>query len=741
MLKKMFILNMVFEKMAHSHKSLVIRYLRILLVLFLPLGLFGQHKFSMSDAFLKRAALTPANLKQLQWIPGTSTFSHVLGDNMVLVDASNLKADTLSLLPKLNEGLASLGTPSLPGLPALTWLEGGDLWFHTEKEIFTYSAIKGLNRKNWYPAGAENVDITDKTFAAAYTLENDLWVNIGGKELGVAKSEGDGIVYGKSVHREEFGIVKGTFWSPSGRQLAFYRMDESMVTQYPIYVLDSMPAQVREIRYPFSGSPSHHVTVGIFDTKTAKTIYLNTGEPAEQFLTNVSWTPDDKFILIAVLNRAQNHMWFNQYDAATGAFVKTIFEETSDKWVEPEKPAVFLPGSNDQFLWQSERDGYNQLYLCNLNGNVARQISKGAMPVTAFYGFDTKGEKCFYQVADETGMNRYVFSANLKSGVLARINDYEGAHNALVNSTGEWVLDVFVNAKTPRVVYLSRCAKPAMREPVFTAKNSLEGYSIGLTRLSTLLSKGGMQLNTRMILPPDFDSTKQYPVLVYLYGGTHAQLVTNTWLAGAELWMHHMAQEGYIIFTVDGRGSSNRGFAFESTIHRRLGDVEIEDQLAGIEYLKAQSFVDPARIGIFGWSYGGFMTTSLMTRPESKEVFKCGVAGGPVIDWRMYEIMYTERYMDTPQENPEGYAKNSLFQYVDNLNGRLLMIHGSSDDVVLWQNSLRYIRECVRHNKQIDYFIYPEHQHNVMGKDRVNLFEKIELFFNQNLRDTAGSKR
>jgi dipeptidyl-peptidase-4 len=242
-----------------------------------------------------------------------------------------------------------------------------------------------------------------------------------------------------------------------------------------------------------------------------------------------------------------------------------------------------------------------------------------------------------------------------------------------------------------------------------------------------------MQLNTRMILPPDFDPNKQYPVLVYLYGGTHAQLVTNTWLSGAELWMHHMAQEGFIIFTVDGRGSSNRGFSFESSIHRRVGDVEIEDQLAGIEYLKAQAFVDPARIGIFGWSYGGFMTTSLMTRPESKGLFKCGVAGGPVIDWRMYEIMYTERYMDTPQENPEGYAKNSLFQYVDNLNGRLLMIHGTSDDVVLWQHSLRYIRECVRKGKQIDYFAYPEHLHNVLGKDRVHLFQKIELFFKDNL--------
>ncbi|MFN0034005.1 MAG: DPP IV N-terminal domain-containing protein [Saprospiraceae bacterium] len=709
------------------------RFCLLPLLLLLSFSAFAQNKFSMADAFLKRAALSPANLKQLQWIPGTAQFTHAVGDQLVRTNAPDRAVDTLKLLPKINEGLAVLGATPLAALPAMTWTGDGKMWFRTEKEIYTYSLAEGLNRKNWHPAEAANVDIQDKTFAAAYTIGSDLWVNIGGKELGVAKSEKDGIEYGKSVHRDEFGIFKGTFWSASGRYLAFYRMDESMVTKYPIYVLDSMPATAREVRYPFAGSKSHHVTLGVFDTQTAKTIYLQTGEPSEQYLTNVSWTPDDKFVLVAVLNRAQNHLWLNQYDAATGAFVKTIFEETSDTWVEPEKPAAFLPGSNEQFLWQSERDGYNHLYLCNLNSKTARQISKGAMPVTNFYGFDAKGENCFYQTADETGMNRYVFAANLKTGVLARLSDEEGTHSAFINSTGEWVLDLFANAATPRLVYLARWADPAKREIIFGAKNPLEGYSLGLTRTSTIPSKGGMLLNARMVLPPDFDSKKQYPVLVYVYGGTHAQLVTNAWLAGAELWMHHMAQEGYIIFTVDGRGSANRGLAFESAIHRRVGDVEIEDQLAGIGYLKAQTFVDPARIGVFGWSYGGFMTTSLLTRPESKGVFRCGVAGGPVIDWRMYEIMYTERYMDTPQENPEGYAKNSLFQYVDNLTARLLLIHGTSDDVVLWQHSLRYIRECVRQGKQIDYFVYPEHPHNVQGKDRAHLFEKIERFFKDNL--------
>jgi dipeptidyl-peptidase-4 len=703
-----------------------------------PLFLFAQNNISMSDAILKgRTVLAPANLRQLQWVPGTAQFTHVVGNKLLRMNVSNEGVDTLDWLPSINEKMPAMGAPRLESLPSMTWLDANSIWFRTDKEVYTYAVKEGLTRKNWYPPEAENVDVETKGFKVAYTRNNDLWVNIGGKELGVAKSEGDGIVYGKSVHRDEFGISKGTYWSPSGRSLAFYRMDETMVTQYPIYDLDSMPAQVHNIRYPFAGAKSHHVTVGIYDTQTGLKIYLKTlpegGDP-EQFLTNIAWTPDDKFLIIAVVNRAQNHLWLNQYDAASGAFVKTILEETNDKWVEPEKPAVFVPGSNDQFLWQSERDGYNHLYLYDLSGKVIRQVSSGAIPVINFYGFDARGKNCYYQVADASGLNRYVLAANLKTGLQTRLSDEPGTHNGLVSSNGDWVLDVFSNATTPRVVYLSQWAAAEKRRIIFSAQNPLEGYRLGATKMLTLPSPGGQILNARMILPTNFDSTAKYPAIVYVYNGPHVQMVTNTWLNGAELWMHHMAEAGYAVFVLDGRGSSNRGFAFESAIHRHAGDAEIADQLTGIQYLKTQNYINMDRIGVFGWSYGGFMATSLMTRPEAKGVFRCAVAGGPVIDWKMYEIMYTERYMDTPQENPEGYAASSLFNYVDNLAGRLLMIHGSSDDVVLWQHSLRYIRECVRRGKQIDYFVYPEHLHNVLGKDRVHLFDKIEKYFEGNLK-------
>lgn len=692
----------------------------------------------MADAISKgRTSLAPSSLRQLQWIPDSDKFSHVTADKIAIFSARDMKSDTLNLLPAINDKLAAQGAGKLDRIPAFNWTAPDKFWFQHESVIYAWDIRESsLKRLNWFPQNTSGTDIHDKSFFTAYLKDNGLWVSIGGKELGIAQSEEDGIVYGQSVHRDEFGISKGTFWSPSGRYLAFYRMDERMVTKYPVYILDSMPARVNEIRYPFAGAKSHHVTVGIYDTQSGQKWYLNTlpegGDP-EQYLTNVAWTPDDRYVMIAVVNRAQNLMKLNLYDATSGAFVRTLFEESSDKWVEPEKPAVFMPGNNSQFIWQSERDGFNHLYLCDLSGKIIRQLSRGSGPVTAFYGFDTRGDKCFFQIADSTGLNRIVCSSEIRNGRMSVLDAEPGTHNGLISSNGEWALDVYSDLDTPREVFLSRWNDSRKKTSVFSAPNPLTAYKTGLTSFVSIPSPGGFSLNARIILPPDMNPANKYPAIIYVYNGPHVQMVTNSWLGGGELWMHHMAQNGYVVFALDGRGSANRGFAFESAVHRRLADAEMEDQLAGVNYLKSLGYVDAERIGVYGWSYGGFMTTSLLTRPEAKGVFRCGVAGGPVLDWRMYEIMYTERYMDTPDENPEGYRKNSLFNYIENLNAPLLMIHGSSDNVVLWQHSLRYIRECVRKNKQIGYFVYPEHLHNVMGKDRIHLFEQIEQFFRTNL--------
>lgn len=702
----------------------------LICLLFLALNgvLPAQSTFTMTEAINKRAAFAPANLRQIEWIPGTEEFTHTAGKNLVRVHAQTLKNDTIDLLSSLNPALEKAGYKTLNGMPSFKWLNRNELWFQTATEAFVWSNNNGLLLKNNLPADAESVDYHDKTYNAAYTRGQALYINTGGKATKIAESEKDGVVYGKSVHRDEFGIHKGTFWSNSGRMLAFYRMDESMVTEYPIYVLDSMPAVARQIRYPYAGAKSHHVTVGVYNTEKNTTVYLQTGQPAEQYLTNIAWSPDDKYILIAVVNREQNHLWLQQFDARTGALVKTILEETNEKWVEPEQPAQFVPGSNTQFVWQSERDGFNHLYLGDLESKTLRAVSSGKFPVTNFYGFSTDGKRCTYQTADESGLNRYIWTANLKDGKTAKLTENTGVHNAVVSPDGNYFVDVFSELNTPRIISVRKTAGGTVTGTLLTAVSPVKEYKMGITQMIALASPDGTSLNGRLILPAGYDPAQKYPALIYVYNGPHVQMVTNSWMGGGDMWMHRLANEGYAVLSVDGRGSAHRGRDFEQAIHRRLGDKEMEDQLAGVAYLKSLGFIDPARIGVYGWSYGGFMTTSLMTRPEAKGVFKCGVAGGPVLDWRMYEIMYTERYMDTPQENPEGYQKNTLYNYLDNLNGRLLMIHGTSDNVVLWQHSMKYVQQCVKKGKQLDYFIYPEHEHNVTGPDRAHLFEMIEGF-------------
>jgi dipeptidyl-peptidase-4 len=302
----------------------------------------------------------------------------------------------------------------------------------------------------------------------------------------------------------------------------------------------------------------------------------------------------------------------------------------------------------------------------------------------------------------------------------------DGYHHISLSSSGKYFIDDFSSLDTPhRIRIFSMNGKPILE--LLDAPNPLENRKIGKTELVDIKAADGTTLHARIITPSNLDPSKKYPVVVYVYNGPHVQLVTNSWLGGAPLWMHSMCEEGYIIWTLDGRGSDMRGLEFEQAIFRDLGTLEIQDQMAGVAYLRSLPYVDQERMGVHGWSYGGFMTTGLMLREPG--TFKAGVAGGPVIDWKYYEVMYTERYMDTPQENPEGYAKSDLKKYVKNLKGDLLMIHGSSDDVVVLQHNMTFLKQCIDEGVQVDFFVYPGHAHNVRGKDRVHLMTKVIGYF------------
>ncbi|HSN61609.1 MAG TPA: DPP IV N-terminal domain-containing protein, partial [Ferruginibacter sp.] len=525
---------------------------------------------------------------------------------------------------------------------------------------------------------------------------------------------------------------KGIFWSNAGNQLAFYRMDQSMVTDYPIIDWSQRPAKNINIKYPMAGDKSHQVTVGVYNATTGKIVFLKTGEPAEQYLTNITWSPDDQFIYIAVLNRGQNHMKLNKYDASTGDFVQTLFEEKDEKYVEPLVPMLFVKNKPGQFIWQSNRSGWNQLYLYNINGSLVKQLTNGSWEVLEVKGFDAKGEKLFYTSTEESPITKNLYQLNLKTGLTKRMTQASGVHTVQISNDGNTILDTYSTTQNPRTIQLTD-VKSGKSKLLMQAANPISDYSMGNLSIFTIQNKTGTDLYGRIFKPTNFDSTKKYPVIVYWYGGPHAQMILNAWNGGAgDYWFQYMAQRGYIVFTVDPRGSDNRGKAFEQAIFRNAGEPQMDDMLSAVEYLRKLPYTNTEKMGLFGWSYGGFMTTDFVLNHPG--VFKAAVAGGPVMNWQYYEIMYGERYMDTPDENPLGYEATNLIKKAGNLKDKLLLIHGIQDPVVVQQNSVDFVKACVDKGIQVDYMIYPGHEHNVLGKDRAHLYHKVTDYFMLHLK-------
>jgi dipeptidyl-peptidase-4 len=570
----------------------------------------------------------------------------------------------------------------------------------------------------------------------AWLLDNNIKITTpSGKVIDVTNDENKAIINGSDyVHRQEFGIDRGMWWNDKGTQLAFYRKDESMVANYPITNWNEREATNKDLKYPMAGMTSENVTLVIYDVTSGKKVTIQTGEPKEQYLTMVSWEPTGKHIFIGVLNREQNHLKFNKYDVATGAFVKTLFEEKASTWVEPQHPLTFVPNNPSQFIYQTDFFGFNQMYLYNTEGKLLKNLGFKDVIVKEVLGFDTSNTKINYIGTTNNGLDRQLFQVDLKSGKTIQLTTISGTHTASVSSDGTMILDQYSNLTTPNEISILNIKNKMANTTLVKAENPFIG-KIDLPKIEfvTLTSPDGKTaLNGRLIYPGNFDATKKYPVMVYVYGGSHAQLVNNRWLGGAGFFDIYMAQKGYVVFTLDNRGSDSRGKKFCEVTHRNLGVNEMADQMKGIEFLKSKSFVDADKIGVFGWSFGGFMTTSLMT--NHSDVFKVGVAGGPVIDWKYYEIMYGERYMDMPQENPEGYEKTSLLNKAKDLKGRLLVIHGAQDPVVVQQHSMNFIESCIKAGKQVDYFLYPNHEHNVSGKDRIHMYAKIADYFDVHLK-------
>lgn len=708
------------------------------LTLFLFSGIQAQtKKLSLKDAVQGR--FSPESYTFVKAVPGSDNFSFIdKFKELKLLNASTGETSTLATLDELNLLLKKAGLEETNYFPYLyEWQNEHSVTFMIGEQQLSLNVSKSghsIEILGQFPKETGHRHYQKSSRLLVYTQNNNVfYARDNAKANAITNDQIAGIVNGSDyTHRQEFGINSGIFIAPKGDKLAWYRKDESMVSDYPLVNTAARIAETNNIKYPMAGMISEEVTLGVYDITSGQKIFIKTEGPKDQYLTAISWDPSGDFIYIGILNREQNHLKMNKYAVETGKLVQTLFEEKHNKWVEPENPLYFFKTKPNQFIWQSERNGYNQLYLYDNTGKLIKQLSSGTEPVLEILGTDPKEENVFYRVSADLGMSRKIHKVNIKTGKITLLTPEKGTHSASLSANANYLLVNYSAFGTPNITRIINL-KNNKTQTLLEAKNPLAEYNIPKAELITLTAADGKTtLNGRLIKPGNFDPSKKYPVVIYVYGGPHAQLITDTWMGGRGLWDYYMAQEGFVMLTVDNRGSANRGFEFENVIHRQLGQEEMKDQMKAVEFLNTLPYVDASRIGVHGWSYGGFMTTSLLL--NYPDVFKAGVAGGPVIDWKWYEVMYGERYMDTPEENPEGYAKTALPANAKNLSSKLLMIHGAQDPVVVMQHSLEFVNACIKEGRQIDYFIYPDHEHNVLGKDRLHLMEKVTEYFKLHLK-------
>ena len=657
----------------------------------------------------------------------------------LLIASAGAQAQKLFTLEDLNFGGKNYKQMTPERIDA-RWY-GNDLILNEKDSYFRYdlatgkkvAADKPANKAAKAPEGFRVLEWNEAGKAWALLKDDNLYVKAQNGELHQLSTDGSReIVYGQSVHRNEFGIYKGTFFSPDGKQLAFYRMDQSMVTDYPQVNTFERVAAYAPDKYPMAGMTSHKVTIGIADVATGATRYLDLGDVTDRYFTNIAWSPDGSTLYPIEVNRDQTDARLDAYDAASGKKITTLYSEHNDRYVEPLHPIQFLPWDSSKFIYWSQQDGFMHLYLMDTEGNIVRQLTKGNWVVDAVVGFNAKAKSVIYVSNEINPLQMNIFSVDVAKGTRRQLDNGLGVHSATLSADGSYLLDSWSEPDVPRAYAITN-TRTGKSVEIHRSADPWQGYQVPIFESGSIKAADGVtDLYWRMVKPADFNPAKKYPTVVYVYGGPHAHNVAASWHWMSRSWETYMAQKGFIVYILDNRGSENRGLAFEQATFRQLGQIEMQDQMKGVEYLKTLPYVDASRLGVHGWSFGGFMTISLMT--NYPDVFKVGVAGGPVIDWKWYEVMYGERYMDTPQTNPEGYEKTSLLNRAKDLKGRLLVITGMNDNTVVPQHCLMFLNACAEADTYPDFLAYPGEEHNMRGHKSVHLHEKITRYFEDYLK-------
>lgn len=714
------------------------------LFLFLCFSVFGQQKISVEEIY--NGTFRAQGMDELQSMKNSNQYT-VLNFNRAarsmqidLYDFATLKKTSTLIDTKNHSGLPMIDSYTFDAA------EKNILLACNTKQIFRHSFTADYYLYNTTTKALTKLfdfQVQEPTFSPdgkkiAYAKENNLYVyDIDSKATVQITTDGkkNAVINGITdwVYEEEFAFVRAFDWSKDSKKLAYIRFDESQVPEFSMSMFhkDLYPT-IETFKYPKAGEKNSLVSLHIYDAASKGTQKVDLGNYNDFYIARLKWTNDANVLSAQVLNRHQNNLDLLFVDGNTGAS-KVVLNEKDKAYVDVTDNLTFL--KDNSFIWTSEKDGFNHIYLYDKNGKLKNQVTKGNWEVTNYYGFDEKTNTIFYQSVENGSINRDVYRIGLNGKNKVRLSMGTGTSGSTFSPNFQYFIGTFSNATQP-VSYTLNESKAGKQLQVIennaALASKLKAYDLPTKEFFVLKTGKGIELNAWMIKPKDFDANKKYPVFMYQYSGPGSQQVANQGIGSNDYWFMMLAQQGYIVACVDGRGTGFKGADFKKVTQLQLGKYEVEDQIDAAKVIGNYSFVDKSRIGIFGWSYGGFMASNCLLK--GNDVFKMAIAVAPVTNWRFYDSIYTERYMQTPQENASGYDENSPINHVDKLKGKFLLIHGSADDNVHVQNSMQMMEALIQANKQFDSQIYPDKNHGIYGgKTRVQLYNKMTNFIKENL--------
>jgi len=682
--------------------------------------------------------------EDMTWLPESDRYSYIRSvdegkrSRLILENAESGRTTTIVSAENLRYPVNSEDTLQIslesyqwfPDEQSLLFTDYGDVWrYQMNEEVLT--------RLTDTESKEEEVQISPDGRFVSYVREYDLYALEvkSGEEIRLTTTGNDSLFNGKLdwVYQEELvgrGIFKGYWWSPDSRHIAYLQFDESPVPEYPLVDWMSVHPELELMHYPKAGDDNPMVRLGTLPIQSQpQTTWIDTVEEREGYLPRVYWLPGGRRIAHMWLDRFQQHLKFYITDIQSGE-TELVLEEKDSTWINIEDQVHFFR-SGDQFLWGSERNGYRHLYLYNTDGTSVRQLTDGQWVVDDLVGIDEEREYVYFTGTRTAVLERQLYRVRTDGGDIIRVSRRTGTHDPALSESGKYYYDEYSDEITPEKISLHAADGELVRYIEENERTSLDKYNLQIPEFFTFSDDSGHRFHASLLKPANFDSTRKYPVLIYVYGGPHVQVVRREFGGKRHLWHQMLAQRGYLVFSMDGRGSYGRGHHWEEEIYRQMGKLELRDQLKGVEYLKSLPYVDSGRIGIWGWSYGGYMTLYALT--HSKE-FVMGISVAPVTDWDFYDTIYTERYMSLPDLNPAGYRKSAPVNFAGDLSGELLLVHGTGDDNVHMQNTIQMTDALIDAGKDFDLMLYPQQQHGISPtNDRIHLYEKMTEFVEHHL--------